>query len=67
MNTQTVRVSFNYNHGGALKLSDLDLSNIPAKGDIVRISGVRHIVRKREFWIDHGMIDYVELHLDEAN
>lgn len=66
MNTQTVRVSFDYNHGGALKLGDLELSHVPVKDDIVRISGVRHIVREREFWIDHGMIEYVELHLDEA-
>lgn len=32
---------------------------------VVRVSGGRHIVREREFWIDHGKIEYVELRLEE--
>jgi hypothetical protein len=56
-------IRLDYDHGKALKHSDIEEDCVPLKGDIVRISGVRHIVRAREFWIDHGRIEYVELHL----
>jgi len=65
MSAQTI-VRFDYPHAGALKHPDIEVSSVPAKGDVVRISGVRHIVREREFWVDHGMIEYVELHLEEV-
>jgi hypothetical protein len=60
-------IRFDYNHGKALKHPDIDMDCVPAKGDIIRISGVRHVVREREFWIDHGRAEYVELHLDEVS
>lgn len=58
------RIRFDYDSGGALHHPDIDVECVPAKGDVVRISGVRHVVRERAFWIDHGTIEYVELHLN---
>jgi len=58
-------IRFNYDTRGALKHPDIALACVPATGEIVRISGVRHIVKEREFWIDHGLLEYVELHLEE--
>lgn len=57
-------IRFDYDSGGALHHPDIAVESVPAKADVIRISGVRHVVREREFWIDHGMIEYVELHLD---
>ena len=57
-------IRFDYETKGALKLQDIDVECVPAKGDVIRISGVRYTVREREFWTDHGQIEYVELHLD---
>jgi len=57
-------IRFDYDSSGALHHLDIDVECVPAKGDVIRISGVRHLVTEREFWIDHGMIEYVELHLD---
>lgn len=60
-------IRFDYDSGGALRHSDIAVECVPAKGDVIRISGVRHIVREREFWMDHGTIEHVELHLDALN
>jgi hypothetical protein len=58
-------IRFDYDSGGALHHPDIAVTCVPATGDIVSISGVRHIVKEREFWIDHGLLEYVELHLEE--
>jgi hypothetical protein len=58
---------FDYDSGDALHHPDLEVECVPQRGDVICISGVRHIVTEREFWIDHGLIEYVELHLKAEN
>jgi len=45
----------------------MEVECVPEKGDVIRISGDPYIVKEREFWIDHAIIEYVELHLEEKN
>jgi hypothetical protein len=59
------RIKLDYKTHGQLAHPDIEEESVPSKGDIVRISHNRYVVREREFWIDHGRIEYVELHLDE--
>lgn len=60
-------IRFNYDHGDALHHPDMEVECVPEKGDVIRISGDPYIVKEREFWIDHAIIEYVELHLEEKN
>ena len=48
-----------------LQHPDFEVECVPAKGDVVHISGTRHVVTEREFWIDHARIEHVTLHLTE--
>ena len=58
-------IRFDYDSAGALHHPDMAVTCVPATGDIVRISGVRHVVKEREFCIAHGLLEHVELHLEE--
>lgn len=56
-------IKLEYDHTGQIKHPDFCSPCVPSKGDILRISSVRYVVIEREFWLENGLLDCVELHL----
>ena len=60
-------IKFNYFTNGALPLAPMNVECVPIVNDTLRISHDPYIVKKREFWIENGRIDSVELFLERAS